>query len=114
MDKESQEQEDVVKFVFEKSPDYRIIAANGVWGGVTPQGHLKLDLFVDSIITPESITHNILKDGRLGDEIAREPSGKIVTRELQIGVVLPVNIAETIGKWILARVQEAKSASGGS
>lgn len=111
MDKESQE--DVVKFVFVKSPDYKMIAANGVWGGVTPQGQLKLDLFVDSVDMPEFITHNILKDGRLGEEIERKPSGKIITRELQIGVLLPINIAETIAKWILATLQEVKDASGG-
>ena len=112
MDKEPQE--DLVKFVFVKSPDYRTIAASGVWGGVTPQGQLKLDLFVDSVVTPEFITHNIRKDGRLGEEIERAPSGRIVTRELQIGVLLTVNVAEIIANWILARVQEAKDVGGSS
>jgi len=112
MDKESQEE--LVKFVFVKSPDYRIVAVNGVWGGLTPQGQLKLDLFIDSVITPEFITHGIREDGRLGEEIQREPPGKIITRELQVGVLLPISVAETMVKWIVARVQEAKDASGGS
>jgi hypothetical protein len=111
MDMESQK--DIAKFVFQKSPDYRVVSANGIVGAMTPQGQVKFDLFIDSVVIPEFIVYKVRPDGFVGEEIEKEPSGRVITRELQVGVLLPVDVAEIIANWILARVQEIKSRPSG-
>ena len=48
-----------MKFVFEYDKDYRIVAANGVWGGVTPRGEINIDFFVERQRIPEWIKNEI-------------------------------------------------------
>lgn len=105
---------EIVKFVFVKAPDYRIIAANGAFGGLTPQGLLKVDLYIDYTATPEFITHSVRSDGLIGQEVERKPSDKIISRELQVGMLLPIHIAEVIANWMLTKVREAKKETGTS
>ncbi len=43
------------EFFFEYDKDYRIVAANGVWGGITLRGDIHLDFFVERQDVPEWI-----------------------------------------------------------
>ncbi len=99
-----------VRYVISKSRDYRLIAANGVWGGVTPRGDFLLNFIIDSNQHPESIVQEISPEGKLGDQIERHPKEKqdekLLSRELQIGVVLSPRNAESIANFILNRVKD--------
>lgn len=100
--------EETIRFEFSKAPDYRVVAANGVWGGLTPRGELHLDFMLDSIGIPAAVVHSITAEGGLGPEITRQPP-KVVSRELQFGVLLSLGHAESIANWILDKVREAKA-----
>lgn len=101
-------QEEIVKFVFSTAPGYRVVAANAIWGGLTPRGELKMDFMIDSVLTPDSVTHSVTPEGGLGPELEREPSQRLLSRELQVGILLSVGHAENIAQWILEKVKEAK------
>lgn len=103
---EQKRTEETIKIVFSSAPGYRVVAANGVWGGLTPRGELKMDFIVDSLRTPDLVAHSIKPDGGLGDEIRREPAEGVLFRELQIGILLPIGHAESIAKWMLDKVKE--------
>lgn len=92
------------KFVLTKSSDYRTIAANGVWGGVTPRGDLRVDFFLESLTFPEAVTHLVNPDGKLGNELSRAPSDRAFTREIQMGVLLSLDHADSIGRWLIDTV----------
>lgn len=104
-----------IEFAFKTHPDYRIVSANGVWGGITTRGDLKMDFLVEYRATPHKVTNVIGSDSKVGDEISREPEdireGKpvVVTRELQCGVLLSIEHAETIANWMLEKVKLAKT-----
>jgi hypothetical protein len=99
-----------IDFVFEYDPAYRVIATNGVWGGLTPRGDLKLDFFVESQATPDSVRHEVV-DGNLGKEISRSPE-RAIARRLQVGVLLSIDDAENLRDFLKLKIEEIKKARG--
>lgn len=98
-----------ITFQFEKDPEYRIITANGAWGGITPRGELKFDLFFEHVDLPEEITYMATPDG-LGPEISRTPNPAPITREALIGVVMTPENAENLGRWLLEKTSVLRKA----
>src|SRR5574341_2297739 len=96
-----------VHFFFEYDKDYRIVAANGVWIGITPRGDIHLDFFVERLGIPESTTNKITEDGRLGDEINRQPKDKL-TRRLQVGVLLSLEHVESMVNFLTTKIADMK------
>lgn len=96
-----------LEFFFEHDPNYRIIAANGIWGGLTPRGDIQLDFFVEKQNTPESIRHELKETGVLGDELGRFPSRKII-RRLQVGILLSAEQADSVANFIKDKVKELR------
>jgi hypothetical protein len=94
----SQESEEIeVKHT--KSDNYRLIPANGVSGGIQPQGELKMDFTYDhnyktnsEYYSPESgMLTEIRMDGHL-------------EREHQVGVTMGKSQAYETALWILTRI----------
>lgn len=101
-----------INFVFEKDPDYRIVPANGAWGGVTSRGDINFDLFFEHIDTPEDVAYMATPDG-LGPEVKRTPEQTPIKREIFFGVVMNVDSAENFGKWLLEKVKLVRQRGGG-
>jgi hypothetical protein len=93
-----------IKFLFKKAADYRLLPANGAWGGITTRGDFLLEFFVEHNITPDYVMHEVTTEGGLGNEIERNPgiTGDIilVTRELVGGVSLSIEQAKNIANFI--------------
>lgn len=97
-----------LEFFFEYDPGYRVVATNGVWGGVTTRGELRLDFFVESVGNPERVTNEI-SEGKIGRELSRVPERRVV-RRLQVGVLLSLEHAESIADFIRDKVAEVRAA----
>lgn len=93
------------KFYYEYDPNYRLVAANGIWGGITPRGDVRLDFFVESVGIPESVTNLITPEGNLGPELSRSPERRFI-RRLQVGVLLSLEEAESISDFITEKIAE--------
>jgi hypothetical protein len=105
---EGQPGPDRITFRYVKSPDYRIVGANGAAGGLTPQGDLLVSFFVESAAFPEETTHEVGPDGKLGAQRdAAQPGPPVVERHLQVGVLLSRPQAAALADWIRARLDEA-------
>ena len=96
-----------VTFRFKKDDDYRLIPVNGVWGGVTPRGDIKVDFFHESQSLPEEITHTVTLDGKLTNEREHLPP-LTVQRTILVGMVLTVEQAESIGRWLQEKAREVR------
>ncbi len=94
-------------FRFERDPEYRIITANGAWGGITPRGELMFDLFFEHIDLPEEVTYMATPDG-LGPESSRSPNPTPIVRDALVGVVMTPENAENLGRWIIEKVSMLK------
>ena len=94
-----------IKYI--QATDYKIIAANGAYGGVTPKGDIMMNLFVEHATVPESVTHDVV-EGKLGPQVATDKGGSMFTRDLQIGVVMSADQAEQIAVWLHGKAEEVK------
>jgi hypothetical protein len=97
---------DEVLIRYEHAPGYAIVPATGVWGSVTPAGMVMFDLTVDHVRPPDRIKH-VVEGGKLGPE-TREPGERLVRRFAQVGVMVTPQVAESIGKWLIERAQQAR------
>lgn len=101
-----------IKVFYEKSKDYRLIPATGAYGGVSPNGEVIIDFYVERRDSPESITLEIDDQGKA---IEKSPVRSRFIREKQFGIVLRPDIALTIGKFISDKaklVKEEKKVKG--
>ena len=93
---------------FEKSPNYRHIPVNGVWGSASAQ-EIHANFFFDRAAFPESITR---EDS--GIEVDREMGRFAVTRTLEVGICMTPTTARSIAEWLLEKVDEADRVRGAS
>ena len=100
-----------IEFHFEYDPGYRLVAANGVWGEPTPRGDLCLDFYVEAPTLPTRIMHAISPEGRVGPELRREPERRF-TRRIQLGILVSMDHAESIARFIQDKVAEYRSRGG--
>ena len=94
-----------VEFFFELDKDYRIVAANGVWGGITTRGQIHLDFFVEKQAIPDSVVNQVKEDGVIGEIISIRPQKKIV-RRMQVGVILSEHEAGNLAEFLKSRLEE--------
>lgn len=97
-----------ITFQFERDPEYRVIAVNGAWGGLSPRGELMFDLFFEHADLPEEITYMETPDG-LGPELSRVPERQAIIRDAMVGVVMTPENAESLARWLLEKVNLFKS-----
>lgn len=94
-----------VEFCFEESKDFKLIPANGMWGGITTRGDFRIDFFVETLATPKSIIYPVNSDGTLGKELKRTPADRYV-RRLEAGVLMSIESAELLAGFIKDRIEE--------
>ena len=99
-----------VKFEFIRSPLFRVVHSNGVWGGLTPRGELSMAFFSERKSPPKSVTHEITPEGGLGPEVSRDVSrlgqSPNVQREWEVEVLMSLDEAENLHRWIGTRIDE--------
>jgi hypothetical protein len=90
-------------FHYIKSNFFRVIHADGVWGGVTPRLDVHMALFSERSPIPAKITHAVTPLQKLGEEIQREVRDGIV-REVEAEVIMDVGVARSLVKWLQERI----------
>ena len=91
-----------------KDKDHRIYSVSGVWGGVTPQGMVYFDLFLEK---PEAPDHTIITvDETTGQKTESVPqtSDPCIERILLAGVTVRPEIARSIGQWLIEKSDEVE------
>ncbi|MDA2930499.1 hypothetical protein MYX84_11230 [Acidobacteria bacterium AH-259-O06] len=98
-----------VEIVFEYDPHYQLIAANGIWGGLTPKGDLRIDFFVEyqAAPSPGSHTYQPTPDGTVEEKSKPEKVRKVV-RRLQIGVLVSPQHIASFAQWFHEKAQEVE------
>lgn len=105
------EETDEVVITYDYAKDYRVVPSNGCFGGLTPRGDLIINFFEEAYPLPKAVTHEITPQGTLGAEKSRHIDANLV-RHVQVAIVLAPHQAESIGQWILRKIEEAKKRSG--
>ncbi len=95
----------VLRFEMIKSPQYRTVHADGVFGGLTPSGKVHLAVYNERFAVPTALENEVLPDGSLGTETKREGRQAIV-REMDVGIVMSIEAAKALRDWLDDKVKQ--------
>ena len=88
-----------IEFHYVKSNYFRVIHADGAYGGVTSRGLIHLDIFSERSPIPQKTQHEITVNGKLGKEVEKQGKSGVV-REVEIGVVMNLDNAKSLVEWL--------------
>lgn len=97
-----------VKFEYVKGNHFRVVHADGAFGGLTPNGNIQMAVFSQRGAFPNFIEQEIL-DGKLGDEISRQGKDWVI-RELEVDLVMSIDTARGICAWLEEKIRLLESA----
>lgn len=98
--------EDSIRFHYIKSNAFRVVHADGVYGGISPSLKLQMAFYSERTPIPQAIVH-ALHDGELGEEIvtARVSRDGIV-REVETNVLMDLDAAKDFALWLISAIEE--------
>ncbi len=88
-----------LQFDFIKSPQYREIHVDGAFGGLTPRGLVSMSLYSERFAIPQSVWHDISKDGQISGEVRRE-GRKAIIRSVDATVIFDLETARAMHSWL--------------
>lgn len=104
---------DEIVFDFIKSPMFRTVAVDGVFGGASPNGRsLTMSVYSERRPIPKQVTHIRNTDYYLGDEIEdrRQIRQADFVRELDATLTFDLITAKSIRVWLDEKISELEFA----
>src|SRR5512135_998057 len=100
-----------IKFKYVFADNYNPAYVNGAHGGLTPRGELVVNFYLERLDLPSSITHEILPNGALGNELSQDPAdtNNSLVRFIESGIVLTYENARIIHTWLGERIKEMEA-----
>ena len=94
-----------IDFVFARSPYFRTIRANGIWGVPTATGELSIIFYSERLAMPERLTYQLSEEGITEDPpiIHGEP---FIHRECEVEAVMNIDEARRIHAWLGEKLEE--------
>jgi hypothetical protein len=95
-----------VRFHYVKSNYFRVIHADGAYGGLTPYGGIFLSLYNDRKAIPDETVQSVGENGLLGPEISERTKTKDgIEREVETCIIMTLNTAKAIQQWLEERIK---------
>ena len=108
-------QPDEISIKWEYDKGYRLVPANGMWGGITPRGDLRIEFFVEAVPVPGSGETALLKDeSGFYKERRKTPEQVTVVRKVQVGVMVPPQQVQSFMEWFKDKAQKVTVTSESS
>jgi hypothetical protein len=97
-----------------KGAFFRVIHADGVIGGPTPQGHMHIVFYSERPPLPRRLVQPITSTGQLGPPIPEKSviRDTTVVREMDIDVIMTYAVAQSLYQWLGANLEQFRKASG--
>lgn len=92
----------VVNYI--KTKNYRSFYIDGIFGGLTPNGKIYAELFLQRSVTPQTIKYKV-ESGIMKDEIERTGKEGVV-REIEAGVIMDIETAKVLKNWLETKIAE--------
>jgi hypothetical protein len=93
-----------ISFNYRKSPAFRTVHSDGVFGGVSPKGLITMTFFSERAPIPQQVTHELVA-GRLGKELEElRVSLEGILREAEVCVVLDIDMARVLVGWLQEKI----------
>lgn len=100
-----EEKPGTVTFHLIKSPMFRTIHVDGVFGGTTPRGFINMGLYSERAPFPKQTTHVLAEDGTVDKEIVDirvQRDGPV--REIEVNAVIDLRLAKSLIVWLNSKI----------
>ena len=100
-----------IKFNYIFPENYNPVYCNGAFGGVSTQGDIIANFFMERPPVPNSVTNSINSDGTLGGIIEVDPQNinDTIIRYISTGIVLNEENARAVYEWLGNQIQELEN-----
>lgn len=105
-----------VRFKYKFPDHYNPKYVNGAYGGIGPRGELVVNFYLERQPIPKEETYKVSEKGALGEPFDRTPEDlrSQIIRFVQTGVVLNLESAKSIHKWLGDHINNLEQAKGTS
>ena len=100
-----------IKFNYIFPENYNPVYCNGAFGGVSTQGEIIANFFLERPPVPNSVTNSINSDGTLGGIVEVDPQNinDTIIRYISTGIVLNEENARAVYEWLGNQIQELEN-----
>jgi hypothetical protein len=96
-----------VKFHYIKSNLFRVVHADGAYGGLSPTGDIFFSLFSQRPPIPTLTVQGVKESGELGDEILENRTTRDgIVREMEVGITMRPEVAEGVVKFLQEKIEQ--------
>ncbi|NQU08599.1 MAG: hypothetical protein HQ583_08560 [Candidatus Abyssubacteria bacterium] len=95
-----------IRFDYIKGNFFRVIHVDGVFGGNSPQGNIRMCVWNERWPIPQQMVYELKEGGVLGKEKNRITRGAVV-REVEADLVMDVETAKRIKAWLEDKIEKA-------
>src|SRR5437870_13056089 len=95
-----------LRIEYQKSQSFRVIHADGAYGGTSPRLQLFVAFYSERFPIPKVLTYEMGVKGAPEHEILEERDSKEgIIREVEVGVMLDINAAKGFAAWLNQQVE---------
>ena len=95
-----------IRFDYIKSNLFRIVHADGIFGGLTHRGLVWAAFWSERGAIPTQVVHEVKEDGRLGPELMDKRTVRQATiREAEVGIMMNVAVARSLRDWLDEKIK---------
>lgn len=100
-----------IKFKYVFSDNYNPVYCNGAFGGVSTQGEIVANFFLERTPVPKYVINSVNTDGTLGGVTEIEPQNinDTVIRYISSGIIMNKEIAQSIYEWLGSQIEELEN-----
>jgi hypothetical protein len=94
--------EQEVSFKYVKSNFFRVIHADGAWGGLSPRGDIHISFYNERVAIPDT-SRFIVSEGEIVKPEEYKASSKLV-REVEADVIVDLTAAKSLRAWLTHKI----------
>jgi hypothetical protein len=95
-----------IKFVYKRSPDYKLEFINGAASNLTPRGEVICDFHFESKDRPIAQMGELTQEGFA--KLAPFQENLDFTRDVKFGIIMNISFAEDLVKMLQAKIKQGK------
>ena len=95
-------------FVATRSPYFRVVRANGIWGGPTPAGDLSIIVYSERVAFPTKVTYPFTEEGTL-ENVPTTDEVVHIHREIEVEAILNSSEARKLYEWLGVKLEEMQA-----
>lgn len=96
-----------LRIEYKKSNSFRVIHADGAYGGTSPRLQLFIAFYSERFPIPQVLTYETSETGAPIKELVSERESKEgVFREVEVGVTMDINAAKGFATWLNEQITE--------